>query len=293
MEYVNIHIPGQIRSPGFVGSSPAERGTWLCVLAYAMQIECGGRIVGARLWKARQWPQACMVTIGEVRSANKLLRFDGDDLIVEGYPDETERKVQLKRSGGASVSDRKSAASRVNGSKGGRPITQQEPYQEPKDNPTEEPKDNPTEPNKEREGKEIERKGSGSESAHDPTQPTQSDLDVFNADHPEVFWVKKPPPARTFETCEQEWKFKVMHEPFGQALIAANVKFVERDWSKWKGVIHRLFAGDVAACMAVAVTIPADVRYPDRVETAISKTKPDLKTIAADAAASKYGRKST
>lgn len=97
MDWLNIHIPTVIRSPAYVGSSPAERGAWLSVMAYACEIECGGRIVGAARWKDRQWQQACGVTLREVRAADRLLAVDGDDVLVNGYPLEKQKQVVQAR----------------------------------------------------------------------------------------------------------------------------------------------------------------------------------------------------
>src|SRR3954471_1199964 len=93
MDWINLHIPSVIRSPEFIGSSPAERGTWVCVLAYACEIECGGRLIGAATWKDRQWQQACGVTLREVRCADRLLAIDGADVVVNGYPIKREKQV--------------------------------------------------------------------------------------------------------------------------------------------------------------------------------------------------------
>jgi hypothetical protein len=101
VDWINLHIPSVIRSPEFIGSSPAERGTWVCVLAYACEIECGGRLVGAAGWKDRQWQQACGVTMREVRAAGRLLQVDGLDVMVNGYPIAKEREVVAKRGAGA------------------------------------------------------------------------------------------------------------------------------------------------------------------------------------------------
>lgn len=97
MDWFNLHIPTTGRSPEYVGSSPAERGTWLSVMIYACQIECGGRIEGAASWKDRQWQQAAGVTLDEVMAADRLLRFDGADLIVNGYPAAAEKQVRKNR----------------------------------------------------------------------------------------------------------------------------------------------------------------------------------------------------
>jgi hypothetical protein len=96
MEWINLHL-SSLRSPEYVGSSPAERGTWLSVLGYGCTIECGGRLDGAALWKDRQWQQSCGVTLREVKSAWRLLRFDGDDVIINGYPLSKEKHVKQAR----------------------------------------------------------------------------------------------------------------------------------------------------------------------------------------------------
>lgn len=110
MDWLNLHIPSALRSPEFLGSSPTERGVWLCVLAYAATIECGGRIPGAATWKDRQWQQSCGVTLREVRAASKLLHFDADGVVVVFYPADKEAEVKEKRE-----------IARRNGRLGGRP----------------------------------------------------------------------------------------------------------------------------------------------------------------------------
>lgn len=100
MDWINLHIPSVLRSVAFIGSSPGERGTWLCVLAYACEIECGGRLIGGATWKERQWQQSCGVTLREVRLAWKLLQVDGEDVVVNGYPNTKEQHVQQARGAG-------------------------------------------------------------------------------------------------------------------------------------------------------------------------------------------------
>jgi hypothetical protein len=97
MEWLNIHI-STLRSPEFIGSDPTERATWLCVLGYSVEQENGGRMTGAALWKDRQWQQACGVTLREVRGAYRLLKADGDDILVNGYPTAKEKQVRQARS---------------------------------------------------------------------------------------------------------------------------------------------------------------------------------------------------
>lgn len=99
MKWINLET-AQLRAPEFIGSRPAERATWLCVLAYACELECSGVLVGAALWKDRQWQQACGVTLREVLAADKLLLVNGDDVVVWAYPLESEQLLRKKRCGG-------------------------------------------------------------------------------------------------------------------------------------------------------------------------------------------------
>lgn len=99
MNWLNLRLT-VLRSAEYIGCEPTARATWLNVLAYSAEQENGGRIAGARRWKDRQWQQTCGVTLAEVEGSNPLLLWDGDDLIVWGYPAEKEAEVQAKREGG-------------------------------------------------------------------------------------------------------------------------------------------------------------------------------------------------
>lgn len=96
MQYINMHTD-TLRSSEYIGSSPAERGTWFSVLGWCVTQENGGRMVGAALWKDRQWQQTCGVTLREVRSASRLLNIEGDDVVVVFYPIDKEEIVRKKR----------------------------------------------------------------------------------------------------------------------------------------------------------------------------------------------------
>lgn len=109
MNWLNLEIR-TLRSPEYLGSSPAERATWLNVLAFCCEQENGGRITAARAWKDRQWQQVCGVTMREVDRASKLLSWDGDDLVISFYPLDKQEEVAAKRQ-----------RARVNGARGGRP----------------------------------------------------------------------------------------------------------------------------------------------------------------------------
>lgn len=127
MNWLNLRT-AHLRGPEFVGSSPMERGVWLCVLAYCAEVENGGRIAGAASWKSRQWQQACGVTRNEIDKTTRLLSWNGEDLIVWNYPNEKEKEVVFKRN-----------VAVENGKKGGRPLKNgsvEEPTSETNEKPT-------------------------------------------------------------------------------------------------------------------------------------------------------------
>jgi len=101
MNWLNLNISETLRSPEYVGSSPAERGTWLSVHAYAATIECGGVLEGAALWKDRQWQQSAGVTLREIKSASKLIKIEGDDVVIFGYNVTKQEQVKASRLAGA------------------------------------------------------------------------------------------------------------------------------------------------------------------------------------------------
>lgn len=99
MQYLNTETR-ILHSPEFIGSAPDERGTWFALSLWCAQQENGGRIVGARLWKDRQWQQTCGVTAREVARTTRLISWDGDDALIWNYPDDKEKEVQAKRKAG-------------------------------------------------------------------------------------------------------------------------------------------------------------------------------------------------
>ncbi len=101
MEWLNLHLAKQVRSPQAIGSSPAEFGTWVRLLAYCAEQENGGRVVGGAQWKDRQWQQACAITRREIQAADRLIRVDGDDVVANGYNLEVEAKLRGNRRGGS------------------------------------------------------------------------------------------------------------------------------------------------------------------------------------------------
>lgn len=123
MKWINLETT-TIRLPPYIGSNPTKRATWFCVLAYACEIECGGRLVGAVRWSSRQWQQACGVTRREVMAADKLLLVDGQDIVVWMYP--ADREAEL-------------AAQRAAGSRGAKKRWHQEPHADPNRDPIRDP----------------------------------------------------------------------------------------------------------------------------------------------------------
>lgn len=159
MNWLNLSIQ-TLDSENFLGSDPTERATWLCLLRYCIGQENGGVITGCSGWADRKWQQLVRVTKDEVQSACDLWSWEGETLVVWGYPLEKEQEVQRNREigskGGKARTEAKIAAVKANGSKGGRPKTQAETKAEPKQNLSENQSENLTE----RKEKEIERKES-------------------------------------------------------------------------------------------------------------------------------------
>lgn len=124
MNWLNLRT-SQLREPAFIGSEPVARATWLCVMTYCVEMENGGRIVGARLWKDRQWQQTCGVMLSEIQASTNLLSWDGDDLLVWNYPAEKEDEVRTKR-----------GIAKQNGRRGGRPPKHEDTETETNEKPT-------------------------------------------------------------------------------------------------------------------------------------------------------------
>lgn len=133
MNWINLNIT-TLDSEEFLGATPAQRATWLCLLRYCVGQENGGRISDAKPWKDRKWQQVVRVRQREISSGCELWTWHGDDLIVTFYPEDKEAEIKRLREVGKQSSEAKRAAAKSNGTKGGRP----------KDNPTENRTENPT-----------------------------------------------------------------------------------------------------------------------------------------------------
>jgi hypothetical protein len=114
MNWINIETH-RLRAPEYIGSEPKERATWLNLLGFCCEQENSGIISDCKAWKDRMWQQVCGVLLKEVQAETSLWSWDGDDLILWGYPQEKESEVRGKR-----------LIARENGKRGGRPATKQQ-----------------------------------------------------------------------------------------------------------------------------------------------------------------------
>src|SRR6187402_3567434 len=96
MIWINLNV-SVLDSAEFIGCTPTERATWLCLLRYCAGQENGGRIAGCRKWKDRQWQQLVRVTLREVLTDCNLWSWDGDNLAVWNYPARKEAEVRQIR----------------------------------------------------------------------------------------------------------------------------------------------------------------------------------------------------
>lgn len=109
MEYLSIPVR-LFRSAEYIGADPVVRATWLALLGWCCQQENGGVIEGCAPWGDRRWMQTCGVTEEEVWLESELYWWEGDNLVVMGYPQEIQEVLSAKRD-----------LARANGKKGGRP----------------------------------------------------------------------------------------------------------------------------------------------------------------------------
>jgi len=126
MEYINIKLEtvGDIR---FVGARPVMRATWLSLLVYCAKQENSGRIANCRSWGNDTWAQIAGLRKAEVHAECGLWSWEGDDLVVWGYPLHNEQVCRTRRSIGrtgglASGESRRSTKREPIGGANGSPI---------------------------------------------------------------------------------------------------------------------------------------------------------------------------
>ncbi len=170
MNWLNLNIQ-TLDSENFIGSDPTERGTWLCLLRYCIGQENMGTINDCSEWADRKWQQLVRITKKEVNRKCDLWKWEGNNLVVWGYPADKEAEIQHLREIGKSNSEAKRQAAKANGAKGGRP----------RNNPTE----NPTETEQKTHAEPIERKGSRKEYPLTPKGDGEGDLPGMPGESPE------------------------------------------------------------------------------------------------------------
>ena len=99
MKYLNLTL-NDLGSENFLGSTPTQRATWLCLLKYCAQQETGGIIKQANEWGVRKWMFVCGVTKDEVLDSCPLWRWEDGDLVVWAYPKKQELAAQSRRESG-------------------------------------------------------------------------------------------------------------------------------------------------------------------------------------------------
>lgn len=113
MKFAAVHRSYTQTRP-YLGSTAAARGAWLSVLVHASDVD-SDRLVAARTWSDREWLAIAAVDRKDLEAAVAagLLRWDGDDLIVDGFDHAGLEAVNRRRAGGA--------LGAAHGSRGGRP----------------------------------------------------------------------------------------------------------------------------------------------------------------------------
>lgn len=165
MNWLNLHT-STLDSEEFLGSDPVERGTWLCLQRYCIGQENGGVIADCAGWSDRKWQQLVRITKKEATRETALWSWDGDTLILWGYPNDKEIEVKTNR---------------ANGSKGGRPKSRIAKQNHPvSDGLTSRFKIAETE----RKGKEIEGEGEGEGEGNCEVSPPPLDFPEVKPDSP-------------------------------------------------------------------------------------------------------------
>lgn len=109
MNWLNLSIQ-ILDSENFIGSDPVDRSTWLCLLRFCIGQENSGVIEGCGGWADRKWQQLVRITKREAMRESDLWTWEGDRLIVWGYPVDKQEEIQTKRE-----------RAKTNGQRGGRP----------------------------------------------------------------------------------------------------------------------------------------------------------------------------
>jgi hypothetical protein len=99
MRWLNLSTSART-SPEFIGSEPTDRATWLCLILWCAEHETSGRVSNCANWGDRRWMQTFGITRDEIVRECDLWAWEGDDLVLWGYPHEQEALQKSKREGG-------------------------------------------------------------------------------------------------------------------------------------------------------------------------------------------------
>jgi len=99
MNYLNIPIL-TLNSDRFIGAGPLDRATWLCLMRYCAHNETAGVIEGVGTWGDRKLIGLLSVLKEEIHRECRLWEWQGEDIVVWGYPVEQEIACQAKREAG-------------------------------------------------------------------------------------------------------------------------------------------------------------------------------------------------
>ena len=99
MRYLNILV-SNLMSEEFIGSTPTNRATWLCLMRYCAVRENGGIIRDCGDWPNRKWVQICGVGKAEVEKPSKLWKRKNGKIVLKFYPKPQEKVTKILRKSG-------------------------------------------------------------------------------------------------------------------------------------------------------------------------------------------------
>lgn len=106
MEYLNLRA-ADLDSPQFIGADPIDRATWLCLMRYCVGQENSGTIAGCAGWTDRKWQQVARITLSEVKRSTQLWAWNGENVVVWGYPLERQEACQRLRALGKEAAEKR------------------------------------------------------------------------------------------------------------------------------------------------------------------------------------------
>ena len=111
-------------SEQFLGCVALDQAIWLRLMRFCVGQENNGVIVDCRTWGEQRWKCVARISVRNVRRSCALWTWRGDDLVVAGYPTESQAECIKRRTASNTSSSARAAAARHNGGRGGRPPSQ-------------------------------------------------------------------------------------------------------------------------------------------------------------------------